>query len=65
MLVVHKVDPTRDTVKVCLLDDLDKLVDGPLTVDVLDVALVLFDEAAWMVTKRALFIKKRVSGTTT
>ena len=45
MLTIDKVDPSRDPLEVRLLDDLDKLIDGPLAVDVLDVALVLLDEA--------------------
>ena len=45
MLTINKVDPSRDPLEVRLLDDLDKLVDGPFAVDVLDVAFVLLDEA--------------------
>ena len=45
MLTIYKVDPPGDPLEVRLLDDLDKLIDGPLAVDVLDVAFVLLDKA--------------------
>ena len=43
MLTINKVDPPGDPLEVRLLDDLDKLIDGPFAVDVLDVAFVLLD----------------------
>jgi hypothetical protein len=41
---VGKIDPPCDAVKVGLADNLDKLVNAALGMDVLDVGLVLLDQ---------------------
>ena len=42
-MAVDKVDSASDTIEVGVSNDLDKLVDAPLGMNVLDVRLVLLD----------------------
>ena len=54
--MVNEVDSSRDALKVRLLDNFDKFVHRPLAVNVLDVALVLFDQAKNCRGSKWLFI---------
>lgn len=42
---IDKVNSTSDSIEVCVADDFDELIDAPLGVNVLDVGLVLVDQA--------------------
>ena len=45
MRIVYKVNSTGNTSKICITDDVNKLIDASFTVNILDVAFVLLDEA--------------------